>query len=1131
MSEELKAIVQQHIDSYDFFVDHALESIVKTLPPAFFKNVAGSPYWRVKFSALRMGSPMKHDHIALYPNESRRSVSTYNAPLAGTISIYKDPHSDAHIDMSVTLGNAPVMVMSRKCHLHGMSPAQLVQHYEEENEVGGYFIVNGNEKVMRMLVANKANHPIALQRHGWTNRGPGYTKYGITIRCVRPDRSSMSNNLHYLSDGQITFRFYYRKQEYFIPVTLLLRALVDTTDKEIYNQIVQGDIENTFLTDRVELLLREQKINGMSRREEVLDYIGARYRLKTNHPDDYSNKEIAEYFIDQLFLVHLPDYRDKYNLLMYGLTIISPPPYLYIYIYSMMIQKLYSVVQGRSGCDNIDATSFHEVLLPGHLMAALLRDKLSEYLEVLRALFTKSISESSGKKVNHDVSLKKCIERMPSIGERLTYLLSTGNLVSESGLDVQQTTGFSIIADKLNYVRFLSHFRAIHRGAFFATMKTTSIRKLMPESFGFLCPVHTPDGAPCGLLNHLSANCIVTKDPLQQPKVLEASALLPAFLANHGVTTVESTSTFKQGALPVLVNGRLVGMIDPALAEDLVVLLRYYKSKGTEPAIPATLEVGFAPPEKTTGGQFPGLFLFTTGARFMRSVINLKSGKSEMIGPQEQLYMNIAILPEEVTDSSTHCEHSPNAMFSVEANLTPFSDYNQSPRNMYQCQMAKQTMGTPLHSYPYRTDNKLYKIQNIQKPVVRTENQEKYPYNDYPNGCNAVIAVISNTGYDMEDAMIINKSSYERGFGHGSVYKTDVVFLEEGRSRLEIGKLFVARPNFQSDNLDEFLDKDGMPHVGRLIKYGEPYYSTYSEIEKKQIVKNFKGKEDAYIEDILILGGNQSKASTIITKFLVKLRFNRNPVIGDKFSSRHGQKGVLSQLWPEINMPFTETGLKPDLIINPNAFPSRMTIGMLVEILAAKAGALHGTFQDATAFRFNEKNSAVEYFGEQLKKAGFNYYGNEPLYSGTNGEEFEANIFFGICYYQRLRHMVKDKYQVRATGVVNSLTRQPIKGRKVGGGIRFGEMERDSLLAHGTSFCLNDRLMKSSDYSKVRICKKCGQTHTVFVKKSPYSEHMATSCVACKTDEHIVTIALPHVFSLLLAELASVNISLKLSVE
>jgi len=257
------------------------------------------------------------------------------------------------------------------------------------------------------------------------------------------------------------------------------------------------------------------------------------------------------------------------------------------------------------------------------------------------------------------------------------------------------------------------------------------------------------------------------------------------------------------------------------------------------------------------------------------------------------------------------------------------------------------------------------------------------------------------------------------------------------------------------------------------------------------------------------------------------IRRNGKPVWTGN-SSRHGQKGVLSKLWPQIDMPFTESGITPDVIINPNAFPSRMTIGMLVESLAGKSGSLHGFSPDATPFQFDENNRAVDYFGEQLVKAGYNFYGTEPMYSGVGGGELLANIYIGVVYYQRLRHMVSDKYQVRAKGPVHDLTQQPVKGRSKGGGIRFGEMERDSLLAHGVSFLLQDRLMNCSDYHKCHVCTTCGS----IVSPASYTPKIGKRqvwCHYCETTYGISVIAIPFVFRFLVNELAAMNIRVTLT--
>lgn len=324
----------------------------------------------------------------------------------------------------------------------------------------------------------------------------------------------------------------------------------------------------------------------------------------------------------------------------------------------------------------------------------------------------------------------------------------------------------------------------------------------------------------------------------------------------------------------------------------------------------------------------------------------------------------------------------------------------------------------------------------------------------------------------------------------------------------------------------------------------------------KIIINFYKDNEPSTIEELRIFTEDEE----ISVNF--KYRYKRNPVIGDKFSSRHGQKGVLSNLWPTENMPFTESGITPDIIINPHAFPSRMTIGMLIESLAGKSGALNGKFQDFSAFHQFEDDDAIGYFGKELLDKGFNYYGNEVMYSGVSGEQLKAEIYIGVVYYQRLRHMVNDKAQARSTGQVEILTKQPVKGRKNQGGIRFGEMERDSLLSHGVNYCLNDRLFHCSDYSEGHICTICGELlATVQIKettsfknnvfdclnenennkvsenlnknkdKNNFVVNMVSKCRNCMKENTCVKVAIPFVLRYLANELAAMNIKLSFAIK
>ncbi|KAF2876790.1 hypothetical protein BDV95DRAFT_237128 [Massariosphaeria phaeospora] len=1171
----LAAAVEPHIDSFNaiFARGGLLKQAIKDIGTKIFLD--GDPsaqpgdvgprnhlYVRIQDVFLdRSLLPQANKYAiktrAILPAECRERHATYRGKLSARIE-YKVNSGDWQETVR-DLGYMPIMLRSNRCHLEGMSPDQLVHAKEETEELGGYFIVNGIEKIIRMLLVNKRNYPMAIKRGAFTNRGPGYTQYGILIRCVRPDQTSQTNALHYLSDGNVNLRFSWRKAEYLVPAVMVLKALVETNDRDIFEGIVgaagsKGLEEKQFVTDRVELLLRTYKVYGLHSKANTRAYLGQKFKVVLQIPEDTTDEDAGAEFLRRIVLPHLGSSdvtesqdSDKFRMLIF------------------MIRKLYALVEGECTVDNPDAVQNQEVLLGGHLYGMILKEKLEGWLSSLRLPLLewgrktqwKPFTSSDFQRDFFPKIFKKTTE---NLGQAMDYFLSTGNLVSPTGLDLQQVAGFCVVAEKINFYRFISHFRMVHRGAFFAQLKTTTVRKLLPESWGFLCPVHTPDGAPCGLLNHFAHKCKIATQSVDVTAI-------PKLVAKMGVSSKSSASL--AASVVVQLDGRVLGFCAPAQAKIIGDTFRYWKVEGQH-GVPLELEVGYVP--NSNGGQYPGVYMFSQAARMYRPVKYLPLDKLDYVGPFEQPFMSIACTePEIVSGDSTHVEYDPTNILSIVANMTPFSDFNQSPRNMYQCQMGKQSMGTPGTALRYRTDNKTYRLQTGQTPVVRPPLHNEYGLDNFPNGTNAVVAVISYTGYDMDDAMILNKSAHERGFGHGTIYKTKVCDLQEGsakaRSSRSISKLF----GFPEDGLVKAawrntLDDDGFPRIGAMVSRGDVLaaWHTVSYDPSTDSYENqdgytgfFKYKEDeiAFVEEVRIIGSESGNEPC--QKISVKLRVPRAPVIGDKFSSRHGQKGVCSQKWPAVDMPFSESGIQPDVIINPHAFPSRMTIGMFVESLAGKAGALHGLSQDSTPFRFDEQNTAVDFFGHQLMKAGYNYYGNEPMYSGITGQELAADIYIGVVYYQRLRHMVNDKYQVRTTGPVNKLTGQPIKGRKKGGGVRVGEMERDALLAHGTAFLLQDRLMNCSDYTKATICRACGS----FLSTTPTINEFerkkkATSTVRCRrcatladttttksdgwTDGHgvrytggddVAIVAVPGVLKYLDVELAGMGIRLKFQVE
>ncbi|XP_020522077.1 DNA-directed RNA polymerase I subunit 2 isoform X2 [Amborella trichopoda] len=1080
-------------------------------------------------------------------------------------------------DSKFNFGYLPVMLKSELCHLRAIKPENMASYREEATEMGGYFICNGLERVVRILNVTKRNYPMCLERSFFRNQGLGYTDKAIVMRCEREDLSSVTVRLYYLESGSARLGFSIRRSERLIPVGIILKALLDTTDREIYDHLtsicsaksrdVKGAVGTPLVRERAKIIFDELKEYNLFTRLECLQFLGEQFEPLVGDFGTQNYAHVGEALIKDYIFVHLDNGCDKFALLIF------------------MLQKLFAFVDHNAAPESSDALQNHDVFLPGHLLSVCLKDKLQHWLYKCRSLLHAEIhKEEKDFDLRNSQQVKKIMDRFPAaaIGKSIENMLTTGNYSSMQSLDLQQVRGLTIVAERLNFYRFLSHFRSVHRGSSFMTMRTTSVRKLLPESWGFLCPVHTPDGEPCGLLNHMTSNCKVTshfdcngnlKDFLRIRK-----SILRSLVHNGMISLPNLEKAGPPDFVNVLLDGRVIGLIASNKVEDAVAKLRREKFRASSP-IPDDLEVGYVP--LSFGGAFPGLFLFTSPSRLVRPVKNVadpSGGRSEieLIGPFEQAFMEIKCLDggdggrRIPSFPATHEEIHPTAMLSVVASLTPWSDHNQSPRNMYQCQMAKQTMGFSSQALQFRADNKLFHLQTPQSPIVRTVAYDKYALDEFPTGTNAIVAVLAYSGYDMEDAMILNKSSVERGLCHGHIYETHTVDLtNNSRGKIDkvhefgrIDKASGALPTNQrkkGPDPKQTIDIDGLPYVGQVMYPDMPIYSIIEKSKSEASVRKLKGSETAVVDYVAIEGTYAKPHSTIAKPHLQKARYRlrrpRNPIIGDKFSSRHGQKGVCSQLWPDIDMPFSGvTGMRPDLIINPHAFPSRMTIGMLLESLAAKGGCLKGSFVDATPFASStsqtnaesqsKSGTPIEEFGPVLASYGFNYHGTEVLYSGVLGTELTCEIFIGPVYYQRLRHMVSDKFQVRSTGPINPVTRQPLKGRKTGGGIRFGEMERDALLAHGASYLLHDRLHTCSDYHVAHVCSLCRSlisTSSVQHKRKNGTQPIPglnlggsiaskIICHSCKSSKGIETVAMPYVFRYLAVELAAMNINLSLQV-
>jgi len=437
--------------------------------------------------------------------------------------------------------------------------------------------------------------------------------------------------------------------------------------------------------------------------------------------------------------------------------------------------------------------------------------------------------------------------------------------------------------------------------------------------------------------------------------------------------------------------------------------------------------------------------------------------------------------------------------------------------------MGKQAIGSIAYNQLQRIDTLLYLLVYPQRPLAQTKTIELINFHRLPSGQNATVAVMSYSGYDIEDAVVLNRSAIDRGFVRTIVLKKMVTSLKRYGNMTEDrihGPAQGPNVNVREKFKHGGLERDGIVVVGCRVSNGQVLVNKVVPKDISSQLNNardmppdayraqplvFKEKADAYIDQLIL-------TSNADDYFLIKLllRTTRRPELGDKFSSRHGQKGVTGIIVPQADMPFTPEGLCPDLIMNPHGFPSRMTVGKLLEMLGGKAALMNGHFADATAFASSA--TSVNAISDTLVLHGYHFGGKEFLTSGITGEPIPAYIFFGPIYYQKLKHMVQDKMHARHKGPRTVLTRQPTEGRSKDGGLRLGEMERDCLVSYGSSALLIERLMISSDEFNCDICKKCG-----LIGYPGWCQH-------CRDNRFMSSLKMPYACKLAFHELQSMNI-------
>ncbi len=1139
---------------------------------------------QVEFANVQIRKPTIFENngaiTPMYPNDARLRGLTYAAPVyTDIIATYTmrtpsvDPTVPPTVDVrrrtlpAVQVGRIPVMVGSNYCILHDTPEKTPRELGECGEDIGGYFIVQGGERVIISQERMSENVPFVFRN----NKARNKEVETIEIKSIGPDNEGAPKSMGVkivqnlkaaMNPKHIIVTCPRIKAE--VPLFIMLRALGIESDKEII-ELIYGSAGDTPY-DMIFMECIEQAA-GIQTQAQAQEWLAANLGSGGGSRESYSANTLQNSKPPRTTTIK--DVLAEECLPHVGGASMHLEKAAFI---AYMAKKVLDVYTGVVPHDDRDAYPNKKVELPGNLMGNLFRYLFgTKVIKDMKTTLTKEIHngfwKTSGKVediINPSNIYKILKSTIVTIGMKSS--LATGNFV---GGKMGTKQGISQVLNRLTYLSGISHLRRLST-PIEKTGKLLAPRKLHATQFGFVCPCETPEGHAVGVVKNLSSTALATLPISPEP-------IVDYLYTDCGLRNMEDVGrSVLHTAVRVFINGAWIGVLPVGAVAALATVnqLRAAKRVGR---IHIHTGITYKPARRE-------IWINTEGGRLIRPIFvaaamrelqadptqipregwsswndmlswRTRAGHSliEYVDPTETENFYIAMEAHALQADHTHMEIHPCTVLGTMGSNIPFPDHNQAPRNAYQSAMGKQAMGVYALNYRERLDTMSNLLWYSSVPLASPFMSQYYRAQSMPSGFNVIVAIMTYGGYNQEDSVMINRAALDRGLFRSEFYRTykdeekkNQASGEEERfcrpdprttrhmKLANYGKLGpdgIVPENTFVDQNDVLIGKvapirlrgaDGAAMAG----INHAALQAMSSVAAAQAVEAAGGKrfrdssklmrtnESGYVDRIY--RGRNGEGYSFVK---IRVREERVPQIGDKFASRHGQKGTCGLILEPEDMPQTASGIVPDIIVNPHAIPSRMTIAHLMETLLGRVGCELGFLGDATPFN---PAMTVERLSELLVDNGLSPQSDEVLYCGYTGKQMPTAIFTGPIFYQRLKHMTADKIHSRATGPLVMLTRQPAEGRARDGGLRFGEMERDAMIAHGTASFLKERMLEVSDNFEVHVCKGCGLIAVANKAKNIWK------CTGCGNTTDFSQVRLPYAYKLFLQELESMNISSRL---